>query len=51
MFVPDMVSVLPDKVHVISAWIVAKEKRPRRMSNKDFFINFENKKIRAQTFR
>ena len=34
----------PDKVHVISAWIVAKEKMLRIMSNRDFFINFENKK-------
>lgn len=35
----------PDKVHVISAWIVAKEKMLRKMSNRDFFINFENKKL------
>jgi hypothetical protein len=40
-----------DKVHVISAWIVVKEKILRRMSNSDFFIIFENKKIRAQTLR
>ena len=33
-----------DKLHVISAWIVAKEKMLRKMSNRDFFINFENKK-------
>jgi ABC-type xylose transport system substrate-binding protein len=30
---------------VIAALIVAKEKMLRKMSNRDFFINFENKKL------
>ena len=33
----------PDKVHVISAWVVAKLKMLRIMSNKDFFINLKAK--------